>query len=210
MSETPGHRGPALGLPDGGDGGDGSRWLPLHVTASLVGGYRWIEQCLFEVLGRAAAQATRPGLRVHLDAQAARHAWHASLWADRLPVRDGVSADELTVAPAAAARILGVLDGVESDTMSLVAGLYRVVLPRLVTGYRSHLAVAAPVSDGPVIRALGLVLSDEVEDWNGGERLIQGLLTRPDDVARAAALVTELESAVVEAGPSGGLTGWRA
>lgn len=180
----------------------------MSATASLVGGYRWIEQRLFELVGAWAAEATPPELRVHLDEQSARHAWHASLWADRLPVRDGVSADELTVAPAVAARVLAVLDMSRTETAPLMAGLYRVVLPRLVTGYTGHLGATAAVSDGPVIRALRLVLTDEIEDWHAGERLVQGLLTRPDDVAPASALVQKLESVVVESGTSAGLTGW--
>ncbi|HEY2564846.1 MAG TPA: hypothetical protein VGI44_14115 [Acidimicrobiales bacterium] len=220
MPETLDPLGPALGARDSGE------WrqpLPLHVTASLVGGYRWIEQRLFELLGGWAAEATRPELRVHLDAQSVRHAWHASMWADRLPVRDGVSADELTVAPSAAARVLDVLGqpasgatGAEttgsettgSETTQQLAALYRVVLPRLVTGYSDHLRASAPVSDGPVIRALRLVLTDEIEDWHAGERLVQGLLVRPDDVALVSARQQKLESVVVEASTSAGLTGW--
>lgn len=202
MPETLDPLGPAWGA------SDGDRSLPLSVTASMVGGYRWIEQRLFELLGRWGAEATPPELRVHLDAQSARHAWHASLWADRLPVRDGVSADELTAAPPVAARVLALLDESRSDAAPLMAGLYRVVLPRLVTGYTRHLGATSPVSDGPVIRALRLVLTDEIEDWHAGERLVQGLLTGPDDVAAVSALHQKLESAVVEAGSSGGLTGW--
>jgi hypothetical protein len=184
------------------------RSLPGAVTASLVGGYRWIEQRLFELLGGWAAEDSSPELRLHLDAQSARHAWHASLWADRLPVRDGVSADELTVAPAVAAQVLAVLDRSRSEPAPLMAGLYRVVLPRLVIGYTRHLGATAPVSDAPAIRALRLVLTDEIEDWHAGERLVQGLLTRPDDVAAVSALHLKLESALVEADTGTGLTGW--
>jgi hypothetical protein len=119
-----------------------------------------------------------------------------------------VSADELTVAPAVAAQVLAVLDGSRSEPVPLMAGLYRVVLPRLVTGYSRHLGATAPVSDAPVIRALRLVLTDEIEDWHAGEQLVQGLLTRPDDVAAVSALHLKLESALVEAGTGTGLTGW--
>ena len=208
MPELPDPLGPALGGPDGRVQGAERPSLPLQVTASLVGGYRWTEQQLFELLGTWAAEATEPEIRVHLDAQSARHAWHASLWADRLPVRDGVSADELTVAPAVAARVLSTLDRRGPDAVSLVAGLYRVVLPRLVTGYASHLRAAAPVGDGPVIRALRLVMTDEVEDWHAGERLVQRLLTRPEQVDSALVATRELESLFVEAGTGEGLTGW--
>ncbi len=211
MPETPDPLGaPDRGAPDRLDEDQAGRPLPWLATASLVGGYRWIEQRLFELLGAWAAAATRPELRVHLDEQSARHAWHASLWADRLPVRDGVSADGLTVAPPVAARVLAVLDESRSATLPLMAGLYRVVLPRLVTGYTRHLGATAPVSDGPVIRALRLVLMDEIEDWHAGEGCVQGLITRTDDVAPVSALLQRLESAVVEGGAGTGLTGWPA
>ena len=51
-----------------------------------------------------------------------------------------------------------------------LAALYRVVLPRLVTSYERHLRVASATTDGPVARALRLVLNDEIEDWQAGER----------------------------------------
>jgi hypothetical protein len=174
----------------------------------LVGGYRWIEQRLFELLGGWSAEAVEPELRVHLDAQSERHAWHASLWADRLPVRDGVSADSLTVAPTGAAPVFRALDEAGPEAAPLVAALYRVVLPRLVTGYSSHLRAAVPVSDGPVIRALRLVLADEIEDWHAGERLVQGLLARPGDVPPVSAMQQRLESVI--AGTGAALTGWPA
>ena len=74
------------------------------------------------------------------------------------------------------------------------------VLPRLVTSYERHLAAVAPAADGPVIRALRLVLNDEIEDWRAGERLVQRLVTRPHDVAAVYELMQRLESAVVGAG----------
>ena len=51
--------------------------------------------------------------------------------------------------------------------------LYRVVLPRLVTSYERHLQVTSPITDGPVARALRLVLNDEVADWHAGERIVE-------------------------------------
>jgi hypothetical protein len=202
--------GPALGEPARGDQGPEQPSLPLSVTASLVGGYRWIEQRLFELLGHRSAGAVQPEIRVHLDGQSARHAWHASLWADRLPVRDGVSADDLTIGPPVAVEVLAALDRTGAEAVPLLAGLYRVVLPRLVTGYACHLRATAAVADGPVIRTLRLVMSDEVEDWHAGERLVQGLLTGPDEVASASVACRALESIVVDAGVGGGLTEWPA
>ena len=80
------------------------------------------------------------------------------------------------------------------------------VLPRLATTYERHLrAVTHSPTDPPVRRALRLVLSDTIEDWHAGERLVQRLVTRPHDVAAVHDFLRHLESAVVAAGARSGL-----
>ncbi len=153
-----------------------------------------------------------------------RHAWHAELFADRLPVRSGVDPDALTRPSPATAALLAALDGVEPvgdgpgatwppegevvprpGALPRLAGLYRVVLPRLVTTYTRHLRVTSPVADAPLRRALTLVLRDGTEDWLAGERLVQRLVTRPHDVAAVYGFQERLESVAVAAGAHSGL-----
>ena len=190
--------------------------LPLDATAPLVGGYRWIESALHATLGGWVVDVPLAGVQVHLDAQSMRHAWHAELFADRLPVRAGVDPDALTVPPPAAGALLAALDGTgptdaedgsgaRPGALPRLAGLYRVVLPRLVTTYTRHLAVVATVADAPLRRALRLVLRDEVEDWLAGERLVQRLLQRPHDVAAVHEFQQHLETLAVAAGARAGL-----
>jgi hypothetical protein len=202
--------------------------LPLARTAALVGEYRWIEHALYRLLGSWVTDMPLAAVQVHLDAQSMRHAWHAELWAERLPVRDGVDPDALTVPSAASAALLRGLAGSDGDAartgpagpagsdgagdplghlgaLPRLAGLYRVALPRLVTSYERHLRAVAPLTDAPVARALRLVLNDEVEDWRTGERLVQRLATRPHDVAAVHEFLRELESGVVAAGAVSGL-----
>jgi hypothetical protein len=201
--------------------------FPLAVTAALVGEYRWIEHTLFALLGRWVEDAPLASVQVHLDAQSMRHAWHAELWAERLPVLSRSDPDRLTVPSAPAATLFGVLGAAiprtvayagdasaalptdaEADhpgTLPRLAGLYRVVLPRLVVSYERHLAATAEPTDGPVIRALRLVLNDEIEDWRAGEQLIERLVTRPHDVAAVVDYQRHLESALVGAGGRSGL-----
>lgn len=222
MSEPPtvADASPAARPPDAGSGLP----LPLAETAALVGEYRWVETALYRLLGEWVVEMPLATVQVHLDAQSMRHAWHAELWADRLPVRDGVDRDALTVPSPASAVLLGALSGSEAGdgpgsarpsddhdpfgragALPRLAGLYRVVLPRLVTSYERHLRVVAPVTDAPVARALRLVLNDEIEDWRAGERLVQRLVTRPHDVAAVHEFLGHLEGAVVGAGAVSGL-----
>ena len=220
MSELPVAEDPT----DGPDAG-GYPALPLGRTAALVGEYRWIEASLHRLLGSWVSDMPVAAVQVHLDAQAMRHAWHAELFADRLPVLAGVDPDGLTRPSSATAALLAAVEGIEvavegpgstwpaADTgaaprpgaLPRLAGLYRVVLPRLVTTYTRHLRVVAPVADGPLRRALRLVVRDEVEDWLAGERLVQRLVTRPHDVVAVYGFQQHLESVAVAAGAHSGL-----
>lgn len=198
--------------------------MPLDVTAGLVGEYRWIESTLYRLLGEWVTDMPVAAAQVRLDAQSLRHAWHAELWAERLPVVAGSDPDALTAPSAPSAALFAVLAGdappggpagpawPTDDELSgppgalpRLAGLYRVVLPRLVTTYERHLRAVGPVTDGPVARALRLVLNDEIEDWRAGERLVERLVTRPHDVAAVYEFLQRLESAAVRAGASSGL-----
>ena len=205
---------------------NGSHPLPLRLgeTATLTGEYRWIENALYGLLGEWVTDTPVAAVQVHLDAQSMRHAWHAELWSERLPVLTGADPDGLTVPSAPSAVLIAALAGMRlpSDVpgsswppagevparpgaLPRLAALYRIVLPRLVTSYQRHLRVASAVTDAPVQRALQLVLNDEIEDWRAGERLVQRLVTRPHDVAAVYEFLARLESLVVGAGARSGL-----
>lgn len=196
-------------MPDDPVGSGKPGALPLGRTAELVGAYRWVELALYRALGEWSVSIPLPEAQLVLAEQSARHAWHAELWADRLPVLDGVDPDALTAPPGPAASVLAALVGAEDAALPGVlprlAGLYRVVLPRLVVTYRDHLARTVPATDGPTARALRLVLADEEEDWRVGERLVQRLLSRPHDVEAVAAALERLEGVAVAAGLRAGL-----
>ncbi|MGP8058156.1 MAG: hypothetical protein ACLP9C_00785 [Acidimicrobiales bacterium] len=184
--------------------------LTIHRSAQLLGGYRWIEHRLFELTGAWAAQAPVPEIQLYLDETSARHAWRAQLWADRLPVLDGLDPDALTVpfGPAVPPLFEALASDVAEGVVQRLAGLCRVVLPRLAVTYGTHLARAVPVTDGPVIRVLRLARRDVVESWLAGEDVLERLLRRPHDAQVAATAQGVLEGLVVAADVGTGLVPW--
>jgi len=137
--------------------------LAHEQAAAVHGAYRWVEHRLFALAGAWAARgANDPGARLLLDEASLQHAWHARLWADRLPVLDGVDPDRFTVAPAGCDALFAELADLgdrSGDAPALVAGLsglYDVVVPALLTSYGHHRRIATEVTDRPTERALGL------------------------------------------------------
>ncbi len=189
--------------------------LGLHASAVLIGGYRWVEQRLFEVVGRWVADELLPDARVFFDVQSQQHAWHAELFEARLPVLDGVDLDLLTVVPSAGVGRLfetlgtGVPDTAAPEVSALLrlVGLGRVVLPRLVAGYTLHLRRCNPTADASAMRAVRLVRRDAFEAWQTAELMVQILATTPDALAAATERQHSLEMLVAE-GP--GLVPWPA
>jgi hypothetical protein len=207
--------------------------LELRRAAELIGGYRWLEHRLFEITGVWSALAHDPLVRLHLFEASHQHAWHAELWADRLPMLADADADSLTVpyGPAAAPFVSALAttatgslppastepstpdapsDGhsASSADVARLAALYRIAVPRLVSTYGRHRERANPVTDGPTIRALTLVLRDETESWQSGEALLESLLGSPELVQIAAETQHRLESILVGAGIRTGLAAW--
>ncbi len=182
--------------------------LAFGIAAELYGAYCWLERRLYELTGAWAGEAAPPEVQIHLDEVSWQHAWHSELWSARLPVLDGIDPEALTrpSGPAAAPLLdaLAELDG----PVERLAGLYRVVLPRLLATYARHLRRGAAVADAPGMRALRLVRWDEIMSWEAGEALLQGLLTGPEEAAAAAGAQQRLESSVVASGVSSGIVPW--
>jgi hypothetical protein len=178
----------------------------VEETARLLGAYAWAEGRLFEVLGALAADEGWPQATVLLDAHSQHHAWHASLFAERLPLLPGADPRRLTAAPTAA--LAGSLDALASlrGTAPRLAVLARGLLPRLVAGYRLHLSRCRPPADGPVVRALRLVVRDEVEAQLEAEALLELALAGPEGPGPALEALAGVEALL--AGGGQGVVPW--
>jgi hypothetical protein len=196
------------------DGSSAAGALPLEAQARVIGSYQWIERRLFEVLGGWVTSEPVDEAQLVFDIYSRQHAWHAELWAERLPVLDSMDPATLTLPPCVEVdRLLGMLAGgvpgqpaAAGGTLLRLVSLARVVFPRLIAGYGLHLRRAAPVADGPVVRSLRLVVRDEVEAWQTTETLVQTLVDRPHDIAVVTAHQQILEEALAGMGP--GLVPW--
>jgi len=177
--------------------------LPLQESARRVGGYCWAETRLFEALGAWVATVPELEVKALLATHARQHAWHAGLWFEQLPTAGKMTPERLNgpanegLAALAAAVVEPEGTG---QTIERLAGAYRVFLPRMITAYSDHLAAASAVADGPVIRALRLVVRDEVEAWAAGEGVLQSLLLTEEQVHSAALHQARLEWLIARAG----------
>jgi hypothetical protein len=192
--------------------------LTLDETGRFVGASAWVELRLFEVVGGWAPSVPEPEVAAHLAAQSRRHAGHAELWLAHRPVVAGRDPDDLVVPPSAgtekalqvladlgpSGRAVGGDPGADADgpsvTVERLAGLVRVVVPRLLVGFRRRLDEVSVVADGALRRTLRLVLADLAEDGAEGERLLQSVLVTEADVARAASLQSRLEPLLLDPG----------
>jgi hypothetical protein len=183
-----------------GSGSSGSVPLSLEEGARVTGHHVWIEMRLFEVLGAWVPTVPEPGVKTHLATQSRRHAWHADLWREHLPRVVGIDADSLIAPPSDS--FAGVIAGLASpsSTLERLAGVYRMILPRVVTATARRLAAATPVADAALARSLRFVLADDLDEWRDGEALLQSLIAGPEDVDRVSAHTADLEKLLVAAG----------
>jgi hypothetical protein len=174
--------------------------LTIDEAARRIGGYKWLEMRLFEVFGSAMSLVKEPQLKVVVGEQCYHHAWHAELWHTRLPALREMSGDQFAQPAHPGVEQLLEAISLAEDSLELFTGVYRVLLPYKIAAYTDHLANTSPITDGPTIRSLHQVLTDEMADWRIGQSLLQSLLGHAEDVDRVAAFQARLEKMVVGVG----------
>jgi hypothetical protein len=171
-------------------------------TARRVGHYKWTEMKLFEALGGWIATVPELDVKMRLGTHCYHHAWHADLWNKRLPELREMNTERLTVpADGMEAFIAAMTEPEDQDqTIEKLVGVYRVLIPHLISAYTYHLNNTSTITDAPTIRSLKFAIADEFEDWRDGEMIIQSLLETPEEVERAAAHQVKLEKLLLAAG----------
>jgi hypothetical protein len=157
----------------------------------------------FEILGAWTVEVPEPDVKAVLATHSRQHGWHAGLWHDLLPViGEGGSESFGEPRSGALTTFVEALAAPRAPELTLekLVGAYRVLMPHAVAAHRQHLDRTSPISDGPTIRALRLVLSDHLDHWREGEALLQALLRSDVDVDRAASHQRHLEKLLVAAG----------
>lgn len=154
----------------------------IEQSGRRVGAHAWVAARLFEVTGRWSTTVDDPRARVRLGVASRRYGWHAELWHGLLPSVPHLGVDDL-VAPDDLAPLLAEIDELDTsggdaadgdadtgdagtgtgtghaDTVKLATFADR-VLPAVIDDLERHRAVTTPVTDGPTIRVLTLVLAD--------------------------------------------------
>lgn len=178
--------------------------LTLHESAAKLGGFCWAERRLFETLGASAGVLGQADAKVLVDRHAAHAAWRGQQWWDRLPVLAQVERDELVapaspgieavyraLAPSTSGNDAG--SGPPLGGVGLLAGLYRVALPRLAASYAAYRALTSSVADAPARRTLSQVEADLEVDRSEGESFVHSLLICDEAIDEAAGAVARLE-----------------
>jgi hypothetical protein len=171
-------------------------WSGLLDTARRIGHHLWVERQLFEWLGAWSRMELDPEVTAFLGEMSARHGWHAELLFARLPELREVDAERLVVPGSDGAKEVLAAVCLEPDPSQVVealAGYQRVLLPVLLGSYRELVAGASPVADASLVRWLGFVVGDDVDEWLRGDALVRSLLGDADGVRRAAERQRELE-----------------
>jgi len=175
-----------------------------------MGHYRWVELKLFETLGRWVATVPEPDVKRGLAVHGQHHAGHAEHLRAVLPELGHprpLDAELLTCPanPAVEELMVAVAQPQAPDlTIEKLVGAYRVVIPHLIATYSYHLSCIDEIADGPVIREIGFIQRDLVDDAARGERLLEALVATPRDIERATHHQNRLQELLLA---SGGVAG---
>ena len=179
-----------------------SRIVSPEESARRVRTFAAVEERTAQVLEAFSATIAADHAKATLARHARNHAYHAELLRQRVADAAGSAGDTVEDADVAA-----FLDAVgepkdAAQTVELLAGVYRVLVPRTIAAYTYFLtALGADAADADE-RWYGLILKDLHDSIRDGELLLQNLLLEggEDAVKRAADRRAQLEALILKAG----------
>lgn len=152
--------------------------MKLAETARVTAAAAGLEEATFVLLGGWAPSIPDPAAKVLVAEHALHHGWHAALWRERIPEAMGLVADPAPEGDPFE-RLSAIVDLVASDsesgTVERLVGVYLVLAETRLETYQALLGSASDASDGPVIRALTLILADQTRDLQAGLELLASL-----------------------------------
>jgi hypothetical protein len=170
--------------------------------AARLGAYCWVEQQLFALLGGWIPEVAEPDVKLAVAEHADHAAWRAQRWYELLPTAPPGPDALVTAADGIAglpSQVAAATTGPDR-TLAKLAVTYRVLLPHLAAALDAHRSWASTVSGPAVVRALEMAALDVARDWVAGERLLQTLVTGPDDLETCRTAQVAVERAVTAAG----------
>lgn len=177
------------------------RLLSAEEGARRVRIFRQVEQRLAQLLGKWSGTVSEPHMQTSLKRHARNAEWHVKVLAEELGDSDGSAGEDNDVA--------SFLESVaspkgEGELVELLTGVYRVLVPRLITAYTYYQRAIGTEDSDADWRWLDIILKDHFDAIRDGELSLQSILTGDADVERSANRKADLETQMVK---TGGLVG---
>jgi hypothetical protein len=179
-----------------------SRIVTPEESARRVRTFAAVEERVGQLLESFAGSIGVPHAAATLQRHARNHAFHAEVLRERVADASGSAGD--AVEDAAVAAFLDAVaepkDG--AQTVELLTGVYRVLLPRTISAYAYFVgALGADAADADE-RWYGLIMKDLQDSFRDGELLLQTLLQEggEDAVQRSSDRRAQLENLILKAG----------
>lgn len=175
--------------------------VPLAVAARRLGAWCWAERRCFEVLGGWVADTEDPRLAALFAAHSRHHAWRAAVWEDVLPRAYVPPIEELT-APTADAHLFDALAALQPAGKRL-EGHYHVLYRALVSAYEVSPVLMNPVTDGPALRAIRIIVGDascDLAEASSAPLHPDGGISGPDRLTHLRDAVAKVQVSMAEGG----------
>lgn len=91
------------------------------------------------------------------------------------------------------------------DAPSFLAGIYRVLKPKLISGYYHHIQATDPVADAPTIRVLERLIPEHEKHIRYMDGVIQAMTAEPEASRKVSSWIEKLEELFSRSGSGGAM-----